>query len=259
MNIIQSKEGWYGIEEDTHVFKWIQETGKLDHDEFLIPIAVENIPVGGIVFDCGALYGDHTIQYARKVGPEGCVIAIEANPLAFECLKLNAVRFQGPTISMNLALGESHGGTAVHIMDSCNIGASTVLNGSSTEESPQKLEKEIRTATIDGIVHDANLENVHFIKIDCEGHELKILKGAELTLKRLKPKLLIEMNSFALSLQGACYKDIYDFLLGQNYSWRIVQPDCKGGDQMYDVMAWPNVIEPLKLLKAEKIIPVPTQ
>lgn len=254
MNIIQTKEGWSIIENDSHVGAWVIESGRLDHDSFLIPIAASNIPVGGIAIDCGALYGDHTIQYARKVGPEGCVIAIEANPLAFECLKLNAARFQGPTICMNLALGEHHGGTAVHIMDSCNIGASTVKNNENSPQVPQKLEKEIRTATIDGIVHDANLERVDFIKIDCEGHELHILKGAERTLKHFKPKMIIEMNSFALSREGADYKAVYDYLLSLNFSWRIIQPDCTGSSPQYDIAVWPNLIEVPKLLKAQKIV-----
>lgn len=259
MNIIKTKEGWSIIEGDTHLGKWIQETGRLDHDNFLPHIAVENIPVGGIVIDAGAMYGDHTILYSRKVGQDGCVIAIEANPLAFQCLSENAKLFQGPTICMNLALGDNHGGVAVHIMDDCNVGACTVSGSIDGAYVNEKVEKEVRTATIDGIVHDANLERVDFIKIDCEGWEFKILKGGERTLKHFKPKLLIEMNSFTLSQQECSYKDIYDFLLSLNYSWRIVQPQCKGGDQQYDIMCWPNIIETPKLLKAQKISPTPDQ
>ena len=256
MNIITTKEGWNIIKEDTHVGKWITDSGRLDHDAFMIPIAVQNILPGSIVIDCGALYGDHTIAYAKKVGHNGCVIAIEANPLAFQCLCENAKKFEGATICLNLALCDSHGGTAVHIMDECNVGASQVLGGKSTDEVPKKLEKEVRTASIDGIVHDANLDKNQpmFIKMDCEGWEYKILQGAKNTLKDFKPILLIEINAWTLKLQDTCAKDIYDFLLSLNYAWRIVQPELNGSAPQYDIMAWPNKVEPLKLLKAEKVI-----
>lgn len=248
MNTIQTKEGWYIIEQDTHVGKWIIDQKKLDHDDFLIPIACSNIKPGSVVIDCGALYGDHTIAYARAVGGDGAVLAIEANKLAFDCLTKNAERFQSPVFCMNLALGQHHGGKAVHIMEDVNIGASHVISGSSTKESPDKIEREVSLASIDGIASDANLEKLDFIKIDCEGWEYNILRGAHEVLKKFRPILLIEMNSWALSLQDASYKDIYDFLIEMNYSWRIVQPDLKGGDQQYDIMAWPNQIEKLSLV-----------
>lgn len=256
MNIIQTAEGWYIIEEDTHVGKWIIESKDLAHDKFLIPIAVANIVPGSIVIDCGALYGDHTIAYARQVGPNGCVIAIEANPVAFECLKKNAEKFQGPTICMNLALCDNHGGIAVHIMDEANVGASQVSGSVDSSYINEKIEREVRTASIDGIVHDANLDKNQpmFIKIDVEGWEHSVLLGAKNTLRDFKPILLIEINTWTLSKQGTSPKEIYDYLLSMNYAWRIVQPELNGSAPQYDIMAWPNKVEPLKLLKAEKIL-----
>lgn len=255
MNIIKTKEGWNIIEGDSHVGKWIQDTGKLNHDEFLIPIACANIKAGDIVIDCGALYGDHTIAYAHKVGNEGCVLAIEANPIAFKCLTENAKKFTGPTICMNLALCEFHGGTAVHIMDEQNIGASKVSDILDASYINAKIEKEVRTASIDGIVHDANLDKVNFIKMDVEGWEYKTLLGARRTIEKFKPILLIEMNFGTLQIQGADYKMIYDFLIELNYSWRIVQPELKGGDAQYDVMAWPNLVERLKPIRLASELP----
>lgn len=251
MKIAQTNEGWYGIEGDSHVFEWMKQNKKLDHDEFLIPIACSNMLPGWVVMDCGALYGDHSIAYARTIGKDGVVIAIEANKMAFDCLVKNAEKFESTVLCMNLALGEDqHGGDAIHIM-SDNVGASQVDTKKDTPENlpANRIETIVKTATIDGIAKDADLQVLHFCKIDCEGFEFKILKGAKETLKRFKPILLIEMNSWALSQQDACYKDIYDFLIEMNYAWRIVQPECKGGDQIYDIMAWPNLIEKARIIK----------
>lgn len=244
MNTKQTKEGWWIIEQDTHVGRWIEESGELSHDRFLIPVACSNLKPGGVVMDCGALYGDHTIAYARVTGSEGAVIAIEPNPMAFECLTKNAEKFESTIVLLNVCLGEEHGAEAIHIM-SDNVGASRMTEKDCTpEELPDsRIENKIKTASIDGICRDAALEKLDFIKLDIEGWEYKALRGARDTLKNFRPLLLIEMNSWALSQQGSCYKDIYDLLLKENYSWRIVQPDCKGGDAMYDILAWPNLIE----------------
>lgn len=242
MNIKQTKEGWHIIEQDSHVGKWIEETGRLDHDRFLIPLIESMLKPGMVAIDAGALYGDHSIAYARAVSTEGAVIAIEPNPLAFECLSKNAEKFQSPMFCMNVALCDhaDHGKTAVHVMEGMNIGASQCKEG---EVKNSTLEKEIALASLDGIVESASLDRLDFCKLDIEGFELKALNGFRRSMAKFRPVLVIEMNSFALSQQGASYKEIYDLLLGLNYDWRIIQPEAKGGDQMYDVLAWPNLIE----------------
>jgi FkbM family methyltransferase len=249
MNIKTTKEGWNIIEGDTHVGKWVEETGRLDHDRFLIPLIESMLKPGMVVIDAGALYGDHSIAYARAVGETGAVFAIEANPMAFECLSKNAEKFQAPMFLMNLALGEEHGGDCIHIMAE-NVGASSVTKNWKTPKSIPKnhLEAVVKTASIDGLIEAANLEALHFIKIDCEGWEFKILKGAKGAIRKFKPILVIEMNSWALSQQDASYKDIYDLLIDLNYDWRIIQPEAKGGDLIYDIMAWPKQIETLRIV-----------
>ena len=53
-------------------------------------------------------------------------------------------------------------------------------------------EKEIETDTIDNIVKRENIEKVNFIKIDTEGCEYYVLKGAEETIKKYYPMILVE-------------------------------------------------------------------
>lgn len=236
-----TKEGWKIIEGDSHIGKWIEESGKLDHDEHLIPIATSGMKPGSVVIDAGALYGDHTIAYARACGNEGAVIAIESNPLAYECLKENMAKAQGTVLCINAALGETHGGKAIHeIHESANIGMSTV-----SKEEVKGIE--IPTVSIDGIVKDSALSKLDFIKIDCEGWELSILRGARGTLKSLRPALMIEINSYALAAQGATDKNIYDLLLELEYEWRILQPQCKGGDPVFDILCIPKAIPLVQL------------
>lgn len=235
MNTCQTKEGWWIIEQDSHVGAWIRQSGRLDHDQHLIPIATSGLKPDSVCIDAGALYGDHTIAYARAcVG--GVVIAIESNPLAFECLKYNMQKAEGNVICINAALGETHGGRAMHeIHPSANIGMSTV-----SKEEVKGIE--IPTVSIDGIVKDSALSKLDFIKIDCEGWELSILKGAKGTLKpgSLRPAMMIEINSYALAAQGATPTEIYELLLELEYEWKILQPQCKGGDPVFDILCIPK-------------------
>lgn len=245
--------GGFIVPDDQLMSKWQLETGKLDHDAFLTPLAVANIPdPSGIVIDCGALAGDHTIAYAKKVGEAGgIVIAIEAGKDAFDCLVHNSAKFEGKVVCINAAICDVHGGNVRFTVNETNVGGSTVSEKKETEISSH----DVRTITIDGFCEDSGINSgdkpVCFIKMDIEGWEFKALKGAQHTLKRFKPILLIEFNSFRLAEQDASYKDIYDFLLDMNYDWRIVQPNVKGGDQQYDVLAWPKLIEVARKMPGE--------
>lgn len=241
MKLEQTQEGWWIIEGDTHLGAWIKQNRKLDHDDFLIPLACLNMPEGGTVIDAGAMYGDHSIAYARKVGKDGAVICIEAGADAFVCLSKNAERFESNMVLINAALGEEHGGKALHSVTEGNFGMSIV-----TEDDQKGVV--IPTVSIDGLAKDAALDRLDFIKIDCEGWEYKILKGTLGVLRQFKPKLLIEINHGALATQNHCDKDIYDLLLRENYAWQIVQPQCKGGDSMFDILCWPNLIEVPKIV-----------
>jgi len=227
-------QGGFIVPEDQCIGKWQQEVNQLDHDQFLVPLAIANIPTGGTVIDCGAFDGDHSIAYARKVGPSGTVIAIEAGKLAFKCLKHNAQKFECNMLCINAAVWDLHGFSMGHTLNEENAGASIVheVEGLINEVSA------IPTVTIDGLMKDGEIPDVHFIKIDCEGSEMRILRGAEQTLRNHRPKLLIEINRQMLEDRGTKDTEIYEFLLGLNYEWQIVQPNTPGGSPQFDIICW---------------------
>lgn len=232
-------EGWMVIEGDL-ISGWVEENKMLAHDEFLIPLACNEIPEQGTVIDCGANIGSHSVAYAAKLGKKGNLICIEAGKTAFECLTHNAQFFLSQVFLINACVCDQFGGKAYHQVNEENVGMSIV---SAVEGI------EVNTLTIDGLVAAGDINRLDFIKIDVEGWEMKVLKGAERSIMMYRPKMLIEMNSHALSQQGSTYKEVYDYLLKLKYSWTICQPQSKGGDEVYDILCIPNKIEKLELVK----------
>lgn len=243
-----TKDGWSVIEGDL-ISGWVETEG-LAHDKFLIPLACENIPniESCIVIDVGANIGTHSISYAKRIAPlNGTLICIEAGATAFECLKHNAEKFESKTLLFNCAASDIHGGTAEHTVNEVNVGGSVV----GEEKNEIVSSNTVRTITIDGLLSDGKIDlPVSFIKIDVEGYEFKVLLGAYETLKKHRPIILMEMNSFRLQEAGSSYVQIYDWLLKENYAWRICEPESKGGDLVYNILCWPNLVQAAKTLPA---------
>ena len=115
------------------------------------------------------------------------VYAFEPNPYPLENLK--HLVDKNVTI-IPIALGNTNGPTEIRIPHHANGWSS---NGASlapkTEESGKFIS--IQSRKLDSL----NLENIGLIKIDVEGFEIEVLKGARETLLKNKPAMIIENES----------------------------------------------------------------
>ena len=187
------------VSRDTHVGKWIEDTGRLDHDQWLLSRIVPLVPEGGTVIDAGALYGDHTIAYARAVGEHGTVYAFEPNPEAFICLRNNMDHFGMSKRVTCCQVGLSDQFSSMGFRTDENTGASHLVGDA---------EKKVPVIPLDQM----SIENVGFIKLDVEGHEVNALNGAMRTLLAYRPIVVCEVNVGALERNGRTVKDLYEVL-----------------------------------------------
>lgn len=202
------------IEGDTHISFWVEQSGRLDHDQYALPIILNHIKTGDVVVDAGAFIGDHTIAYLRTVGESGKVLAFEPNPKAYECLIRNCPMAH----CFNSGLGDKE--EFITIEQSENAGASHL--SSNTNGS-------ISVVTLDSY----SLKRLDFFKIDVEGYELKALKGARETISQHKPKMWIEINKSALAKQNTKQEDIFGFL--SEFGYKIdAYPDFS--QDQYDIL-----------------------
>ena len=160
------------------------ETRKLNYGE------------GVVAIDCGANIGAHTIEWAKYMHSWGSVIAFEAQERVFYALAGN--------ITMNncfnaraiwAAIGASSGEIGVPIPDyfsAASFGSLEIRKTDSTEFIGQAIDYENLQKTRLMAIDELNLPRLDLIKIDIEGMEIEALQGAQETISRNRPQLIIE-------------------------------------------------------------------
>lgn len=150
---------------------------------------------GATVIDVGANIGAHTLPFAKLVGPGGRVLAFEPTLWAFEKLQRNlqlnpelSARVQ-PLQAMLVA--DRGDNLEQNIYSSWPLDAQDGLH----EQHRGRLMTTAgaRTMTLDDAVAGFSLRRIDFIKIDVDGHEHAVLRGALETLKAYKPRILMEL------------------------------------------------------------------
>lgn len=211
-------KGFACLEDDFHA-RWIEETGRLDHNISLHGQLDKYITQGAVCIDAGSHIGTEAIWLSNKVGFTGKVYAYEANPTAFQCLKYNCLGLKNVELH-NKALGSRDGFVdIVEVKD--NYGMSYTKDGGT-----------IPMTRIDDIV----LDSCNFIKIDCEGAEPDILEGATETIKKFKPILFIEINISALERNGYTPENVFEKLRTLGYSFRNIYETEKMEGTQYDII-----------------------
>lgn len=208
MEIEQTPQGYWVICGETHLNRWVRETGRLDHDMCLIPLACSHIIEGSIAIDVGANIGDHTIAYLQACGLSGIVVAYEPHEDAFRCLALNCPS----AICLQRAVGSECGkANLVHIKD--NVGSSFL---SYSEGDP------VNISTLDydfsaDLAPKVGKRRISFIKIDVEGCELEVLIGGEKLISQHHPVILLELNYTMMKKRGHHRSEVLKFMLSHNY------------------------------------------
>jgi len=223
---------------DSHISKWVKESGRLDHDQNVLPRILPFIPVDGIVIDAGAFIGDHTIAYVEKVGKDGGVIAFEPFTEAFECLKYNLSKYENVSLH-NRALSNECKQVSMSIAG-LNYGMATVSEGKGimtvnldSLKEPHLLNKPENRKPLD-------LPRFDFFKIDVEGMEIDVLLGAKQTIEKFKPVMFIEVNEHTLKAKGYTKNDLLQTIHDLGYTYRNVYEEQGLDDEQFDVLCFPK-------------------
>ncbi len=174
---------------------------------------VDALRPGRVFFDVGANVGYYSLLAAKCVGPSGLVVALEPVPrnLSFLYRHLQLNKFSNVRI-LPVACSDQLALTAFATETNPAI-------GHLMEEAAACGSGDLLTATValDEVV-DALGVRPDVIKIDVEGAELRVLRGACETLKRARPRILLEIHSEELRV--SCL----DYLTQLGYRMRSLGP-----------------------------------
>lgn len=156
----------------------------------------------GLFVDVGANIGLMSV-FTASAFKNGNIIAIEAHPVTANILKRNIeINSLSNIVIKEIALGNEVGETQIFENWQVNRGgASLVVHDENSKSYPVKIEK------LDNIITDT----VSIIKIDVEGLELDVLKGASNTILKCKPILIVEISDQRTSTLSPS-NEIVDFI-----------------------------------------------
>jgi len=140
-------------------------------------------PPGGTVLEVGANIGAHTVALAKAVGPKGRVVAWEPQGLIHRILADNLARNGlGWAEARRAGAGAEAGFLAVPEVDYASPSNFGELALGTAGGSVVPVER----------IDDLRLSSVSLIKVDVEGMELQVLRGAAETIARCRPVLYVE-------------------------------------------------------------------
>jgi FkbM family methyltransferase len=191
---------------------------------------------GDIVVDIGAHMGRYTIISSKRVGTNGKVVAIEAHPGNFEMLNRNIKLNQlTNVIPLNYAVYSKETKIKLYLPEEDSgftIYNTIMSNRAGTEDKFV----EVNANTLDCLlqINQIREEEVNWIKIDVEGAEFEVLKGATNVLTNSKDiALLIEIHG------PDNYRPILNFL--SLYNFKIdFEKSNKNGDWRHIVVRKDN-------------------
>jgi len=150
-------------------------------------------PAGGVAFDVGANIGLISLTLAESVGPEGQVVAFEALPANVDRLQANlALNESGRRVRVEAAAAGAATGQSVFLVH--RSGGMGKLGGSAGRDETYDDEIDVRVVSLDDYVFEQGHPLPSLIKIDVEGGEGMVLRGANRLLSEQRPILLIELH-----------------------------------------------------------------
>jgi FkbM family methyltransferase len=139
---------------------------------------------GSTVVDAGANIGTHTLMLSRAVGPRGAVLAFEPQRIVFQTLCANLALNSVMNVNCRCAaLGDAAGSITIPPID---YSVAENFGGVALGQVPTG--ETTAVVTLDGY----NLSACHFIKIDVEGMEAAVIRGARKTIEKFRPILYVE-------------------------------------------------------------------
>lgn len=174
-----------------------------------------NYPSLDVLFDVGANIGQ-TRKYFRFHKPSAKIYSFEPVQATYQQLKEGAAG-DANCVLENMALGDSTGEKTIRLFD----GDLTVLNSLRDEvmnNAANAREETIRIDTLDRYCSVNNIQKIDLLKIDTEGFEINVLRGAEQMLQSGNISFVYCETGFQKTNERNTYfPDLTEYLSNHDY------------------------------------------
>lgn len=202
---MQLIDGWYFPNGESHLPKWMANpkvrmflNGRPAYQGQKQEVAMSYCTNFRAAIDVGGHVGLHSFNLAHRFGE---VYAFEPVAAHRECFEKNVMAAVSNVTLHDCALGAAEG--------MVNIRTEPTSSGDSRVDGAGNIPMH----TLDSF----DFQNVDYMKVDCEGSELFVLQGAEATLARCKPVLMIEQKPGHAQRYGLGERDAVPFLQSLGY------------------------------------------
>lgn len=219
-----------------------------DYEQLLETFYKGLLSPGDACIDVGAHTGRHTLPMARCVTPGGRVFAFE--PIPAIATELSEKLSASPDINRIVKLTQCAlaevSGEADFTLVSTNPAYSGLLPRHYDREEQTQIVR-VALRRLDDLI--AEIPSIRFIKVDCEGAELRVLRGASALLKRDRPTVSFECGDASLESYDYDAGDIFDFWSMHGYGVQSItrQPldrarfvDACARQEYWDYIAFPS-------------------
>lgn len=176
----------------------------LDHEPKVKEFLTSRFRAGDVFVDVGANVGAYSL---RALSRGMTVYSFEPNPENIKILKRNAEINRLPAVVLEYALGASEGTVRMS------------QNGATSRIIDQGIEVPVRT--LDGLGYP----RVDLLKVDVEGYELEVFRGAKDTLARCHPDVMIEMHHW---IGAEAEAELFNILLASGYHFEYLDTYSQG-------------------------------
>ncbi|WP_194973140.1 FkbM family methyltransferase [Aquiflexum lacus] len=191
------------------------------HDWAPIFVLEKILRNGHTIVDVGANQGEYSLWAIKHAGNTGKVIAFEPMDGLYDQLTFNFSlnpKYQKAFYPVKIGLSYAAGKLNLYGKEGDNEGVNTMF----PTETHTVMIQEIILDTLDNQLSLLNCNQVDLIKIDVEGAELQVLKGALDTLRKHKPYLMIEINREACLAGGYEPEEIFELLRPMGYTFEKI-------------------------------------
>lgn len=185
--LVRGRHGWFLVNlNDQYIGQALARYG--EYSEIELAFIRQVLGRRGVIVEVGANAGSHTVPLAQAVRPDGRrVLAFEPQPAVFQNLCANlALNAIDNVRAWPYACGVEEGGLYFEPPDYESQGN---FGGVAMRLAPLPTSVRVPCVALDDVLID---EQVSFLKIDVEGFELGVLRGAAETIARCRPFIYLE-------------------------------------------------------------------